>query len=205
MNTFGKSDDTAQYIVYLCTTPKIATSCALVHRSFTRKARGTFCVRNWTNPRSDGTPISRTGQTPDFTAPPIQGAGKNTDVITRNRRSVKFLFLSRIEILQPINILWAFREIFYNVCCEQSELDAVGYKKRLRKWVVTRLHYTPMPRNIHAYSNRHSYEVNRHIFERYIMRPAFSGSVMKRSLHVHGEVHIVNGIVFRIILKRSSG
>jgi hypothetical protein len=133
MNIFGRSEGTAHYIVGLCTTPNLATSCALVHSSFTRRARGTSCVRNWTNPSSDGTPISGAGQTPNWTAPPVQGAGQNTDVIMRNRRSVKFLFLPGIEILRPINILWASRETFCNVCSEQSELDALGYMKRLTK------------------------------------------------------------------------
>lgn len=105
LNIFGRSEGTDRYIVDLCSTPKLATSCALVHFSFTRKARDTSCVRNRTNPRSDGTPISGTGQTPDLTPPPEQGAVQNTDVLMWNRRSVKFLFLSRIETLQPINIV----------------------------------------------------------------------------------------------------
>jgi hypothetical protein len=99
MNIVGRSEDTAQYIIDLCTTPKLATSCALVHFPLTKNARGTSCVRNWTNPRSDGTPISGAGQTPDLMAPPEQGAGQNTDVLMKNRRSVKFMFLPGIEII----------------------------------------------------------------------------------------------------------
>jgi len=56
MNTVERSEHTAQYIIDLCSTPKLTTSCALVHFPLTRKARGTSCVRNWTNSRSDGTP-----------------------------------------------------------------------------------------------------------------------------------------------------
>ena len=133
INIFGRSEGAAQYIVDLCTTPKLATSCDLVRSSFTRKARGTSGVRKWTNPRTDGTPRSGAGQTSDLTAPPVQGARQNTDVIMGNRRSVKCLFLPGNVILWPINILWAFRETFCNVCFEQSELDALGYMKRLTK------------------------------------------------------------------------